>query len=28
VFLLVESRGLTALFERARGYFRSWPFSR
>jgi branched-chain amino acid transport system permease protein len=28
VFLLFESRGLTALFERARGYFRSWPFSR
>ena len=28
VFLLFESRGITALFERARGYFRSWPFSR
>ena len=28
VFLLFESRGLVALFERARGYFRSWPFSR
>jgi branched-chain amino acid transport system permease protein len=28
VFLLFESRGLTALIERARGYFRAWPFSR
>jgi branched-chain amino acid transport system permease protein len=28
VFLLFESRGITALIERGRGYFRSWPFSR
>jgi branched-chain amino acid transport system permease protein len=26
VFLLFESRGLTALIERARAYFRNWPF--
>jgi branched-chain amino acid transport system permease protein len=26
VFLLFESRGITALIERSRAYFRNWPF--
>lgn len=28
VFLLFESRGLAAVLDRARAYFRTWPFSR
>jgi hypothetical protein len=28
VFLLFESRGIAALLDRTRAYFRTWPFSR